>query len=265
MFQLHRRKINSITKMQVMRICLVIFGNYLLIIVIALILLSVLETLHLRESVGLRNIIYFVTSIVFFLLIVTNVMITLSCTYYQLHAINGLLVASIDNVEGSSTVQLIRQISIMHDKLCDVCDATSLYYLLNNLVFNFGFMYFNIFFCYLIYILIWNPSQEIIYFAFAFALWLFFYMPGIFYNFTFVGWIEKESSRMANLIQFLVEKEQNLEGLRSSQIMLQQVKHRSPKFSCALYDLNWKAFFHMIGSIFSFTIILIQFYDVAQN
>lgn len=198
-----------------------------------------------------------------YLIFYTSMMMILSLAYYQLQALNMFVVKS--KSENIPVEKIIKQTSIIYDKLCDIFELISAFYRLHNLNFLLGFYYNDFSFYYVLFILIKNPGKEIFYFFLTNVLWNLCYLPGVLWTMLFSSWIETEGIKTANLINQLASQESTMKCLKSSRIINLKMTHRRPKVSCGMFDLNWKFFFTMIGSIFSSAIILIQFYDVSKT
>lgn len=192
-----------------------------------------------------------------------SMMMFLSCGYYQLSALNDHLRKSLRSQIKFPVPDVIRKTRMMYDKLCDVFESISVFYLISNLVFLMGLTYFNICFYYSIYVFSKNPSYELGYFTLTTYCWCMYFTPCIIWITIFSSWIELEGKKTADLVQRLANKDKHLKSLTSSNLMMLLTAHRKPRIFCGLYDFNWKGFFAMICSIFSLCIIVIQFYDVT--
>lgn len=203
---------------------------------------------------------------VFFFLMPLSVsfMMFLSSGYYQIRELNNALERNIQNYYWICASGVIRKTSIIYDKLCDVFDLISAYFVLNNLVTLSAFLYFYVFFFYDIYVYSRSPSNALLDFTLSNLLWCFYYTPFVLCMTTLSSWIHSEGCKTSHLVEQLAKKTNKPETLRRSHTMVLQINHRVAKISCG-FDINWKTFFALIGHVFYLSIIIIQFYDVANN
>lgn len=223
-----------------------------------------LEELAVTSGISRRSrIIYLGTNLVYVGFCV-SIMMPLSCGFYQLAALNGLLETCIERrVENSKL--FIKKVAMMYDKICDVFDAISAYFLLYNLIFLSAFYLYNVFFFYLLYVYLKSPTFNTGCLLFTSVTGFLYFAPCVLWMVTFSHWIQAESSKTADLVQKLTNLSVDLETLRVTQGLNLLVVHRRPRISFGLFDLNWKSFFDMLSAIFSFTIVAIQFYDVRSS
>lgn len=225
---------------------------------------AIFDKLLFTGSFSVANEVSFFLSVLLMMLCSVTLMMTLTCAYFQLKTFNNFLSKLIADPRKKSNIQIIIRTSILHDSICDCCEAISRFYNLLIMIFFFEFVFFNIFFFYLVYSLFKVYTLELFYFTLTGVLWISHYAPCIFWVTMFSSWIESEGLKTGNHIQMLANVEKNLETLKKLTSLMQQVTHRSPKISCGMFDVNWKSFFGMLGAIFSFWIIMIQFYDVTN-
>lgn len=222
------------------------------------------EVLHLSDTVSTINNVLFFLPLCFSVVFISSMMMMLACSYFQLKALNTTVKKIYKSHDNATVRQIIKTISIMYDTLCDAFEEFSSFYFPNNAVFISGFLYYNILFYFVVFIYIKNPNERNFLFGLISFLWVAFYAPCIIWLITFASWIEKDGVKTANLIQKLANVDRDPTYLKLSKILMQQVTHRRSKITCFMFDLNWKFFFSMLGGISSFTIIFIQFYDVAN-
>lgn len=227
-------------------------------------LIIIFTEMDYLQYISFLNQIFFFVSLFFYLQLCTSFMMILACAFYQLSAFNNHLKKFIDNPTQLEVSDVIRNTSIMYDKLCDVFDSISAFYMLSILMFILGSTYFNVYFWYLLYSFLAVASKGLGYFLTTTILWCLYYLPCIFWMVMFSSWIEYEGLRTVDLVLLLAYKDTKLKNLKSSITMALQATHRRPKITCGLYELNWKALFAMMGSVFSFSVITIQFYDISN-
>lgn len=214
------------------------------------------------SNFGLNEILFNMT-LVFFLLLGVCLLMTVACMIFQLKALNHLLMKLLKSSDDVLTVQVIEKTSIIFDKLCDVSEDFSSFFLVDILIYLLSLTFFSTFFLYTFYVLLLSPDYKLFYFLLISLMWIFYYLPPVILIVTLSSLIEREGIRTADLIQQLTVKSKHLKSLKRSEIVMQMMTHRRPKISCGFFDLNWNFFFSMLVTIFSFGIILIQFYDVS--
>lgn len=189
-------------------------------------------------------------------------MMLLASVYYQLKMLNKSLKENMKNFDELSIKSLSRQSSIIYDALCDVCDEFSKFYAIFVIIYFTALIIFTVYCNFICFVLIQSPSYHLFFFLCYFLLWLFICMPFILWTLTFSSLIATEGRKTADILYKVVEYKKLLNSRRISENFHLQIMHRQPKISCGLYDINWKSFFVFACLVFSFSIILIQFYDV---
>lgn len=229
------------------------------------ILLSLFVLLGIFDSYSNRDKVFFLSSVFSNMLFGSTLMMILSCACHQLEALNTLLGNFLQDEEILLKMRLLKKVPIIYDKLCDIFDNISKFYLLSMVGFLFGFTYFNIFFIYEVCLLFQVQSKELFYFLGSSVLWNLYYGPFVLFITISASLIEKEGIKTVDIVQKLIRAFGNSKDSKRLIILHQQSLHRRPKVSCELFELNWSFFFTILAGIFSFSIILIQFYDVNGN
>lgn len=215
------------------------------------------------DGISGANRFFFLIAAFVFLHFCISFMMILTCCYWQLAALNVLIEKCYQKDFGMTEDKFVKKITQMYDKICDVIDAVSAYYLITVLIFICAFNMLNTFFFSLIYINFQNPSSETFYLFLTSVNIFLYYAPCILWTMMFAGWIQAEGKRTVSLVQKLANRRMSVKVLKIHSAFSLLVAHRTPRISCGLFDLNWKTSFAMMGSIFSFTVIIIQFYDVS--
>lgn len=254
-------------KYQILYTAAVFYVEIIIFFVMSTILTILFDSLHLTDSLSERNKIFFFLSVFFNLIICSTLMMILSCAHSQLHALNTYLSLNLQKYREVSVVQVIKTTSILYDNLCDVIETISFFYCLIILIFLWGFLYFYVFVFFSFYLYVQVPSDDLFTYSLGSTGWLLYYTPCVLWIVVFSSWIEQDACITADLIQQLVNQKhqsRELKSFKSLNILMQQISHRRPKISCGLFAINWNFFFTVIGGIFSFSIILIQFSDDSK-
>lgn len=257
--------VSPLSTRQVLKTSSIFFLHNLLLMLVFAVVIKSFDAMNISGEISFRNNTIFFSVIFCFIQASTSFMMILSCGYNQILSINQFLQRCIQCGTKMSDEEVIRNTSRLYDKLCDVFEATSTYYLFNNLQLLLAFNYFNVFFYYSVYIYITLPNFIMLNFVLTCLMWCLLYTPGIFWMMRFSSRIRAEGCKTANLVQKLANREKNRSSLRCSQGYALLIAHRQLKITCGLYELNWKSFFAILGNIFSFSIIIIQFYDVSKS
>lgn len=158
----------------------------------------------------------------------------------------------------------IKCIRKIHFLLCDTMSSVNTCYTLNLLNFFFQFTFFSIFFSFSIfhYLTMENSTfTELIFIIIQFGYFQFF--------FWFCGWIiihsgllTTEVERMESLVQSKEFFAYNKKAMKHFEMLNSQLWHSKLFVSSGLFKVDWTFLFAFIGTVFSYTIILIQF-DLA--
>lgn len=265
MNKLERIGTSSFTKLQISAHASIVIV-YILSYFLSAVNLNVLFiAMDFDRHMNFKNQLIFFTSFLLNLQLWTTEFILVSAGLHQLLALNKFLEKCITNNETKEQIDVVKKASIMHDKLCDVFESLSAFYLISNLIFLSFTMFFYVFFIYSFYVYLKTPSDIMFHLSMSALLWTIFYFPFVFGIMACSSWVQTEGSKTADLIQQLANKDKKLKCLKSSIVLTFQSAHRKPTITCGLFKLNWKTFAALIGSILSFSIISIQFYDVSQG
>lgn len=255
----------SLTRTQIISTASTIVLYNILIVYIGYSMIINFNALNISSKISSRNKFIYFSTIYLTMHICLSFMMALACGYYQLAALNCFLQKNIEKKILMASNEVILKASMMYDKICDAFEAISHYFLINNIVFFASFVFFNIFFHYSVYVDIQiSNDPSIKYFVNTALVWSMYFSPAVVWILTFSHWVQSEGCKTADLVNDLANQERNLKTLRIAQRMTMMVAHRKPRITCGLFELNWKSYFAMVGSIFSFTIIIIQFYDVSN-
>lgn len=265
LFQLKQIEIESLTKGQILATASVAIAQNLYFVAMGMCTNFLFAALDFNRYVNFSNRMLLLLSIFCHFEFTTSFMMLLSCGYYQLLAMNNHLKRCVKSQIESPAEEVIRKTRIMYDKLCDIFESISVFYLISNLVFLMALIFYSICFHYTLYIYGKNPSEDLGYFVLTTFVWCTNFAPCIIWITIFSSWIESEGKKTADLVQKLANKDRNLKSLNTSILMILLTAHRKQRVFCGMYDFNWKGFFAMTCSIFSLSIIVIQFYDVSNE
>lgn len=232
--------------------------------VISLVMKDITGHLKLFENSTNLNKFYYYGTISFHTEYCATFMMMLSCAYFELIVFNKAIAIYAENSVYSSLTSTLKKLLVIHDKFCDVFESISKFYFINVLIVLLVFMYFCVASCYILFVFLMSPEMKTFFFLLVSVLWTLFYSPCVFWILTFSSWIESEGLKSAFYVSEIQRNARNINHSKISNIFMLQIMHRRPKVSCGMFDLNWKFSFGLLCSIFSFSIILIQFYDVKK-
>ena len=163
-------------------------------------------------------------------------------------------------------IELLKENSKLYDSIVDAIEAVSSYFVLNSLIFNLCFVYFSTYFLFITFALFQDINLKMFYFFLTILLWFLLYFPFFLYIGFFSSFIQREASKVANIVNHLSLNENDPKIKRICDHFMLQTTHRMPVFlTCGLFVMNWKFVFTVVGSISSYAIILIQFYDINKG
>ena len=239
--------------------------NTILFIILSACFLWLIELLKVREMVtGIANIIFIATQFCFLLFIMVQILL-LSCGLLVIKGMNKILKSYLNTsqevIQGSD---IFRNASKVYMKLCDVYNQIIKIFIFANVFATGGFVYFIIFNTYTVFISLNNPNDTLYcYFALANALWGIMYAPCIMFVMAASSQILTECQKSAGIVHQLAAKADDDRTLKQCKNFVLLTDHYKPVVSCGLFEINWKTAFMMLGSIFNYSIILIQFYDIT--
>lgn len=223
-----------------------------------------------KVSISLRNAFILNLTSVCFLEFSLSLIIAESCAYYQLLSLNETLKNIARSCERETRIDpltdhIVREVLIMYVKICDIFDEVQNFYLFLHILFIIWFFYYNIFLYYLIFIYLKNPNYYMLLLMSLATFIILFYWCFVFTSVRISSNLQNEACRMGNLIQIIETRNDSALRLKRSQIMSLLIAHRKPKISVGIFEMNWKSFFSILVLIYTFSIILVQFYDVRPS
>ena len=229
-------------------------------------LIYLLEILNLARNGTEIFLISFFWSVCLYFMNGLSFLIIVSIVYFQLKALNNSISQCSKNNSKNQIKEFLRETFKMYDLIVDIIDAVSSYFVLNCLVFNLCFVYFSTYFLFTAFALFQDTNLKMFYFFLTILLWFLLYFPFFLYIGIFSSFIQKEASKVANTVHILTLDVNDPKMSRVCEHFMLQTSHRMPvlmKFG--LFAINWKFAFSVVGSIFSYAIILIQFFDISKG
>lgn len=263
--QLQHMKTVSMAKVQILKTVSAFILYNLTFAFVRIALKYLFLKLDFDRWMSVKNEIFLSVSVFQYLQFCTSLMMLVSSGYCQLLALSNHLKTCVEECMESPARDVIKQTMIIYDRMCDVFESISAFYLISNLIFLLGLTYFTVFFYYSLFVYYNNPTEELGFFTAICYCWCLYYSPFMIWITIISSKIETEGTKISNLVQQLANMNNELENFRSSNLMYLLTAHRKLRIHFGIYDINWKASFASTGSIFSFCVILIQFYDVSKD
>jgi 7tm Chemosensory receptor len=183
---------------------------------------------------------------------------TVGC--YILENLNDQIRLAIKNEKPSE--ELLRLVSTVYLNVCEAFDCISDFYTPILLLDFLIACYNNVFNSYTIFVFLKLGGSKLLHFSVLTFCWAVLGIPLILWIIKCSSDAQKQSMKTLSLIMQLASKRKSSRALKSSRILELLMSHQVPKITCGSLTLNWNFLFSMIGWIFSFSIIVIQFSDV---
>jgi 7tm Chemosensory receptor len=256
---------SSLSKRQILIITLPLSIYLLVLVTTNLTVFTCSYQLGVLDQFTIKNALIMGTANITAVLLFCTVMMLVATGCFLLQSTNLLLQRVIENPEGQEKLKILKIVSSVHEKICESFESISKFFLLFIIDLLTAYVIFVVFVNFSFFIYIKNPQNNILTFVVSGSSWVTLYAPCVVWLLIFVNWTRKECKRSACLASQLVDSETSLKDVKRISCLLLQMEHRTPKISCGLFELDWHFYFFTLGTIFSMTIIFIQFYDVPSN
>lgn len=164
-----------------------------------------------------------------------------------------------DVVSEKEAANMLMNVSILIDKICDTLLNFQRCYSINAVTFLTYFTFSSIFCLFGVISHFMSTSADRDDFFIMLIVWTLYNFPFVLWTFLFASRIKNTSENVhANAFKIL-ETMPTSKVLRSVQTLTMQMSHRQPQFSCGLFVYDWFFMFVIIGTIFSYLLILLQF------
>jgi hypothetical protein len=239
---------------------MIIFIGYFNLFYVEVLLMNKLD---LADGISNSFLIAFFGSIFFYAFYIASFIIVIFVVYCQARGLNKALENfDFESVEEFEVKKLLKRARKVHDTLLDVIEAISLNYAINTLSFLFVFFFFGLFSSYTVFIFFHETSIGVFYLLLSVMIWFVFYLPFFIYVGILSTHIETAMNRTVSILEGLAASKRCGVVRKNLSSLVLQSSHRRPVFSCGLLLVDHKSTFTILTGIFSFSIILIQFYDV---
>lgn len=206
------------------------------------------------------NITYLTTTICYMLVILA--------IYVRLKVVNDYIKEYIskDQTTVEEDCKAITIVTILHSKITETTNLINICFSFNTVTYLFQLVFFTIFFSFGFYHYIISQNSELTQLLLNVVTlqWILFYLIGIMWVIVLSCRIKSQGNLTAVLFHKMLIKKNNPKILKIVQLSALQFHHHSPEISCGMFKMDWSLMLTMIGAVFSYIIILIQF-DSTQN
>lgn len=192
-------------------------------------------------------------------------MIIATCSCLIMIALNNGLRNCLSNHEQRTNANILWNVSKIYCRMCDITRSFSMAFGFMIIPFMLTYISYALLFFYSIYVYQRNPSKRLFYFTIMTSSWVSFYTPPILCYYACSSILVSQSQKTIDLLQKISAKNFDSKFSKKRNIFELLLTHQQPKFSCGLFDFSWKSFFAMLASMFSYAVILVQFYDVLKE
>jgi hypothetical protein len=224
----------------------------------------ILGNLGLTRNVTEGYKLVFFGSLTFYFLFGFGYTLITTMINFQFKGLNQML-SKLHELEDESNIkEIMREVRRIHDTLYDTVDAISSYFVITCWTFLLKLFFFGIFASYTVFVYFNDPNPDTFHFSIAISNWFFLYVPFNIYTATISAAIENKAKDTIEILGHSRILKKSTKFIKSFECLVQQSMHRRPVLSFGLLEIDWKENFTVLNGIFSFSIILIQFYDVKK-
>lgn len=189
--------------------------------------------------------------------------ILLFATYSRMVAINNCLRKQILLVKSNilEDCEVVREMALLHDKVCRTAELINASFALNLINYLLYFVFYVILFSFGTYNYLITPNAPInqLIMSFITLQWILYYLVGLVWIILIASWIKSEGKMTVKLFHQLTILNNDTRLLKTVQMSTMQIVHRQPTISAGLFNIDYELTTLMIGAVFSYTIILVQF------
>lgn len=208
---------------------------------------------------------FFTMTVFFYIQVQVAMMMIFCCGSLVALALKNTLKLCLVNPLNTKNCDVILKTSMMYCKICDVFKQISQVCAFSLVPYFAAFVYYNLLFFYGVFVYQMNPSCKLFYFTLLTFVWISLYAPTVLCLYAASSKVLTDSKFAINIVQQIIAQTKDPVLLKRCNILELLFAHHRPRFSCLFYDLHWKTFLAMLGSIFSYSVILVQFYDVSKE
>jgi hypothetical protein len=255
---------SSVEKLQIIAIVVALTFNWLNFVSLVIVQISILGHLRLTRYLDKSFCFAFFGSMTFYMIYGVTYFLIVCIVSFQFKALNQILPKISKSTSESGTKALIREVRKIHDDLYEVIEAISSYFLINCVTFLLILFFFGIFLAYVVFIFVQNPKLETFFYFLTILHWVLLFFPFFVIITYFSNRFEKDSMDTIKILENEAISRNSIGIFKSLDSFHKQSLHCRPVLSFGLLEIDWFSAFTIMNGIFSFSIILIQFYDVKN-
>lgn len=236
--------------------------SYFLVMFLSTVTAGVLE---LNESITPSDYIIFLWILFVYIQFNSAIIMIASCSCLIVTTLNKALRNCLSNNPHQLDSKILRSISIIYCRLCDVTKSYSKAFGSMIIPYMLTYISYSLLFIYSVYVYQKNPSKRLLYFSIMTFSWVGYNFPPMLCYYACSSILASESHSTQCLLQQITAKKLDLDLLNKCSNFELLIRHQQPKLSFGLFLLSWETFFGMIASIFSYAVILVQFYEVLKE
>lgn len=203
----------------------------------------------------LSNISYLITTICY--------MLVLLAVYVRLRLVNDYMMKHIakDQTTVEDDCKAMKIVKILHGKITETTNLINICFSFNIITYLFQLVFFTIFISFGFYHYIMSESSEFsqLLMNVITLQWIIFYLLAILWVLVLSSKIKHQGHLTAFFFHKMLMEKNNPKILKIVQLSALQFYHQSPEISCGMFKIDWPLMLTMIGAVFSYLIILIQF------
>lgn len=222
------------------------------------------DKFQITTLTSIDKIIFYETTF-FYVQFSCTMMIILSCCYLPVSSLKNILQRSVSGTFIKSHSDILFKTSLVYEKVCDITSNFSQFFKFMIAPFFMIYLTYNLLFTYGLFVYQMNPNIQLRIFTTICLIWVSLYTPLVFCIYFFSSAIISESEEIISLVQLLAAKDRSQTSLKKGLNLALFFNHQKPQMTCELFDINWKTFAAFMGSTLTYTIILVQFYDVSNE
>jgi hypothetical protein len=259
-FQLRKANISEQPKLLLSVLCLNLLGNFSIFLFFVWcnnnMFARLGESLNVVPAIMLLNFINTITYTAYVTIYQTEIFVV----HHQFFILRKFSISMLESQ--GDLVWKMKATAQIWDTICDGIDAIAFCYTINTIyyilcfTFNFAMFIHSI----ISYVFYENSTDvDLIYMCMIMA-WTVLFSPTMIYIFFVVKGIDTQRRMIEKNVHSLVHAySQRKLVMNRAELLLLQFEHRQPKITCGVFEIDWKLLFCLLGTSYSYLLIIAQF------
>jgi gustatory receptor len=167
------------------------------------------------------------------------------------------------SVEESRTlIKKLRAVSGILDATCDAMESIKLCFSINMINYVLQYTFMLTYSAYSIISYAFHDKSfklDLIYMLMAIT-WTLTYTPKVLFLFWISNAVNNKEKSIEDLVRTIQSRNiSDLKLQRKAELLILQFEHRKPLLSCGLFSIDWYLLFYLLGTSYSYVLIIIQF------